>query len=164
MGYQTGEKTLKNIGLKIGNVTPTMVNRLFVNSMEKIKILTNNKPLEYFEIEEDRAFLDFISKIRLEACDEFINLFEKVNYDIYDFLYCVKRKQYITDIDIKLLNEKEIYNLVEIKFHLENNNKSLARNILLSDIEKDDNINTIYQNIISKIAFPNRKRGRPRKD
>ena len=164
MTYKSGDKTLKNIGKTLGNITPTMVNRLCYTAIEKTKILTLQKPIEFLTIEEDRFFLNFIDDIRKNAVIEFINLFKQADYDIYDFLNLLNKKQYLCAGDYNLINEKEIEELVYIKLLLLENNKEEVKNILLKDISKDINVFSTFQCIISHLAFPNKKRGRPRKE
>jgi len=164
MKYQTGDQTLKKIGNKLGSITPTMVNRLHNSAIDKFKALTYNKPLENFTFEEDENFTKFIISCREKAANEFISLLKEKQNDLFGFLILLKKKQYINDGDLKLITENEINKLIELKLLLQNNNIEIVKKILFNDIEKNDNHFTVYQNVVSRIAFPNKKRGRPRKE
>ena len=163
MKYQTGEKTLKIIGKRLG-VTPTMINRLHNSAIEKTRTLTYNKPLEFFTPEEDQEFFNFIDICRSEALYKFVDLFKKADLDIYDFLLLLKKQQFITNNDIKLMSEQEIESLVLVKELIKENELEKIKSLLDEDINQDDSILLTYQNIISRVAFPNKKRGRPRKE
>lgn len=163
MKYQTGDKTLKNIGNKLGNITPTMVNRISTNASDKIKILTNNKQIEFFDNLEDKKLFDFIMDCRYKAAEQFVALFVESNLDIYDFLMILKSKQFLGSGDLLLISENEIENIVRLKEKLLEEKSEEVKQELLCDIEKDDNIFTVYQNMVSRFAFPDKKRGRPKK-
>jgi len=165
MKYQTGDKTLKNIGNKLGNITPTMVNRISVNAADKIKALTNNsnKQIEFFDYLEDKKLFNFIMDCRLRAADKFVALFVESNFDIYDFFMALKSKQFLGNGDLMLVNDNEIESIVELKEKLLQNKLDDVKQELLQDIEKDDNVFTVYQNMVSRFAFPDKKRGRPKK-
>jgi len=163
MKYQSGDKTLKNVGKKLGNITITMVSRICDNALEKTKKLTCQKTLESLDVDEDTRFFYLIEQHREKALKEFIHIFRQVDYDIYDFLMALKKQQFLTNGDLSILKETEIEKLVEIKMLLINNEIEEVKKILLEDINTDNNIITVYQSIISSLVFPNMKRGRPKK-
>lgn len=163
---QHEDTSYKTIGKALGNITPTMINVLMNKSSLKVKNLMNDTPIDStgYSVENEQKLNEFINECRNKACIEFINLFVLVNHDIYDFLMKLKRHHYFTDIDLKLVKDDEIELLADIKrIILEDSDLDEVKNILLQDISQDENILSSYQSIVAKIAFPDKKRGRPKK-
>jgi hypothetical protein len=168
--YQIGEVSLKNIGKEIGNITPTMVNRLFNSAHEKVKSLTFFKPIKLLSQEEDELLEDTISSYREEAAKEYIKIFREVNFDIYDFIMQLKKLQYITDSELKLINSEEIESMLNLKLlfldsqlNVEESDTEVKK-LLKEDLENKNNVFKLYQSMVSRVAFPEKKRGRPKKE
>jgi len=164
--YQTGDSTLREIGKQLGNLTPTMVGRLFLNAEFKVKSLTSNKSMSKLSSDEEEGLYGHVQHCRKEAACEYIKLFREVNGDIYNFIMKLKKLQYITDGDIKIIKEEEIEQLAKIKSILLDKrlNDKIIRQYLFDDLDrKEGNILKLYQCMVSRMAFPNMKRGRPRK-
>ena len=158
--YQTGEITLQKIGKTLGGITPTMVNRLFDNGIEKFKHLSKQKHLLVVTHEEDEAIASFIGKIRAAAVDLYIEMLAESKGDIYNFLFALKKKQIVTDGDMKIITDREIEHLHYLYYA---ESKEVVSKMLLTDIELEDNIYSTFQSTISRLMFPTKKRGRPRK-
>jgi len=168
--YQTGEVSLKIIGNKLGNITPTMVNRLFNSAHEKVKSLTYYKPIKFLSQEEDDALETLIYSHREQAANEYVRLFREENFDIYDFIMRLNKLQYITDSELKLIDSEEIENMTYLKILFQdvklNKNEcdKEVKDLLKEDLENEKNVFKLYQSMVSRVAFPDKKRGRPRKE
>ena len=167
--YQTGEVSLKYIGSKLGNITPTMVNRLFNSAHEKVQSLCQNKPIKLLTQEEDEALEALLQSHRVHAVNEYVKLFNSVNFDIYDFIIQLSKLQYVTDSEIKLITEEEIESMCYLKLLLIENQSEKdcskeVKEILLTDLDSENNIYKLFQSMVARIAFPDKKRGRPRKE
>ena len=168
--YQSGEISLKNIGNKLGKITPTMINRLFNSAHEKVRSLTYHKPIKLLSQEEDEAIEDLIYSYRDRAAGEYVRLFREENFYIYNFVMKLNKLQYITDSELKLINSEEIENMAYLKFlflDVEPNNDKCdkeVKDLLKEDLESENNVFKLYQSMVSRMAFPDKKRGRPRKE
>lgn len=158
--YQTGEVTLKDIGQELGGLTPTMINKLAASGMEKVKKITKGVAPWDMESEQWDDLIGAIMKARQETAQEFAGELKRHAGDVKAFLQSLEEKHVLSPGDMKLVSDKEVKGLAILS------GKELAQivNVLLSDIERDDNIFKSFQSAVSKKIFPPAKRGRPRKD
>ena len=158
--YQTGEATLKEIGQTLGGLTPTMINKLGESGFDKIRSMTNNAPL--YSLDEDSAseLNRFITNCRTSTAIEYASHLLKFKGQIKLFVEDLVKRRIMTPHDLKIIKDLEIESLV----HLASEPQGRIIQILLLDIERDNNIFKSYQSAVSKLAFPERRRGRPKKD
>lgn len=158
--YQMGETTLKKIGLSLGGLSPMMVCKLTTSGIEKIKSLTGGVLFENLDEEAIRNIDLKILKMRLEAARELAFDLKKYTNNIEGFLALLVEKRIITKNDIKIMEKKEFEQLTALSN--KENQKDIV-NALLEDIGKSNNLFKIFQSIVSKKVFPEKRRGRPRK-
>jgi len=157
--YQTGESTLKEIGQSLGGLTPTMINKLATSGFDKIRKLTNGIPLDDLEDVADDDLERFIMDCRVNAAIEFATDLITAQGQIRSFVDCLVKKRVMTAHDAKIMEDLEVESLVLLSV------KSQGEIVqaLLGDICRDNNVFKSYQSAVSKLAFPEKKRGRPRK-
>lgn len=158
--YQTGEVTLKDIGQELGGLTPTMINKLAASGMEKVKKITKGVAPWDMETEQWDELMGAIMKARQETAQEFASALKSHAGDVKAFLQELEEKHILSPGDMKLVSDKEVEGLAI----LSGKEPAQIINVLLSDIERDDNIFKSFQSAVSKKIFPPAKRGRPRKN
>lgn len=156
--YQTGDVSLKEIGEKLGGLTPTMVNKLANSAQEKMNKLLQES-LEDIDDENLEQVIGTIYQARFDAAEEFVSELHKTA-DVDTFLKQLMKKQYLTTNEAKTLSQTE-RNALQILMEKDFNT---IQAILLQDIEETDNLITTFQAMICKKIFPPGKRGRPRKN
>ncbi len=154
------ENTLKTIGEELGGITVTMINRLVDSSTTKFKTLTFDKPFWLMSDDENLLFEKSIDKYRLIAADKYCDFLLHCNGDLNIFFELIAKNQIMTKKEIELVSAREFETILELS--LVKNNEAI-KEFLLEDIKFNNNILTTYQAMVSKEAFPVKKRGRPKK-
>lgn len=158
--YQTGEVTLKEIGETLGGLTPTMINKITYSGMDKFKKMLNGIPFEEMRNEEYAKLNKFIMDCRTSAAVEYSNDLKNSKGNVKTFINNLMKKHVLSSNDVKLMEDKEVEALTMISMK----SQGEITQILLADILNENNVFKSYQSLVSKKAFPNKKRGRPRKD
>jgi hypothetical protein len=153
------EHTLENVGKQLGGITATMINRLSKSAMDKFKILTFETHFSNMTDEDLLLFNKGIEKFRNQALDKYIILLRDSQGDLNTFFNALIKEQIMTKKEIELLQPIEYDVLLQLYALTDKEIKKF----LLIDIEMDNNMIKSFQSMISRQAFPTKKRGRPRK-
>ncbi|MFA6049920.1 MAG: hypothetical protein WC761_01865 [Candidatus Paceibacterota bacterium] len=158
--YNTGEKSLKDIGGELGGLTAAMINKLEQSGMAKfIKTMGGQNPMTMDEEELD-AVLANVDKARLETSMEFANDLKAAKGNVKNFLATLAKKQILAPTDLKLMQPRELEMLV---FLMSKPPEQVAE-YLRGDARKSDNKIKSFQAAVARKLFPAGKRGRPRKN
>lgn len=153
------EYSLAKISEHLGGISVPAVSYLCEVGMQKFKTLIFDKHFDNMTESEIELFNQGIMKFRDRAADVYIKLLKDSFGDLKKFINILKSHGFISDKEIELLKEEE-YDIILQLYYLEPEEIKL---FLLNDIEKDDNAIQTYQCVVSKHAFPSKKRGRPKK-
>jgi len=158
--YQTGEATLKTIGNVLGGLTPTMINKLCTSGMEKIRVMSGGISLEDLDEDVAEQLNNAIMSCRLKAAYEYAGDLKRSNGQIKSFVESLVKQRIMTAHDIKLIQDQEVVALTMLV------PKSIQEivDVLLDDIQQEENVFKTYQSAVARKAFPEKKRGRPRKN
>lgn len=158
--YQTGEKTLKDIGTELGGLTPAMINKLERSGMEKfLKTMGGQNPMNMDEDELDQL-LQGVDVARQAASVEFANDLKAAKGNIKNFINTLIKKQILTPTDIKLMQPRE----TEMLMFLMSKPADQVAEYLRGDARKADNKVKSFQSAVARKLYPAGKRGRPRKN
>lgn len=159
--YKKGEQTLSAIGAELGDISATMIKKIGDGAEEKLKKLYQNKsPVNDFSVDDEKSLNDLIENARFEASEEYASMLKNSNGDVNLFLVGLVKNQILSNNESSLISENEISNLKKLSMM----DVDLIEEILLEDIDCDSNTFKTFQNAVSKKIYPNRKRGRPRKE
>jgi len=158
--YQMGETTLKSIGALLGGLTPTMINKLGTSGMDKFRALTSGVSPEKMDEAELLKLNDNIFKCRQVAAREFAGDLKRTSGRTKTFITLLVKKHIITQNDVKIMEDAEVAALTILSTHSQ---EEIIRR-LLKDISSSDNVFKTFQSAVTKKAFPEKKRGRPRKE
>lgn len=156
--YTKGDATLKAMSRELGDVTPTMVNKIFGGGAEKIKKLTGGMNPEDMGDEELAVLSSKIDAARRETAKDFAKLLRASRGNTKKFLDALVKSQVVTAGELGLLTDEEVGALTMLAGKPENE----IQQALLADIDQDDNVFKTFQNAVSKRVFPPGKRGRPK--
>ena len=141
--YQTGEVTLTKIGKKLGNLSPTMVNKILDKGYKKFKyiFIPNGK----------ENILGSLEQIRIKVAKKYVKAMsrQKMQTNADEILKGLCKEQVIGKHDTKYISQREKDALVILAEY----NEDVMEAILLEDIEQDDNLYKTFQTAISKAAF-----------
>lgn len=157
--YQTGEATLKKIGEAVGGLTPTMINKLSSGAMEKVRILSDGAALDDLTGVRVTDLRKFIMDCRVNAAMEYADDLKACKGDVKAFMKGLVKKRTVTANELKLIEDIEIESLALLC----SKTRANIVQMLLMDISRDGNVFKTYQSAVSRKAFPEKKRGRPRK-
>ncbi len=157
--YQTGEVTLQKIGKVLGGLTPTMINKLATSGMDRVRRMTNGVPLDELHGERVDDLNRFIMDCRINAALEYADELLEAKGNVKKFIAALVKKRVMTINDVKIMEDREIESILDLTA------KSQGEIVqaLMADINRDSNIFKTYQSAVSRKAFPEKKRGRPRK-
>jgi hypothetical protein len=155
--YNKGEATLHEMSDELGNITATMVNKIFTSAAEKLRLLTGGTSPEDMEDEALTKLLARIDQAREEAAKVYAVALKGHQGNIQAFLDAEVKAQHMTGTERESVTSLEIQFLTALA---EMEPEEIIR-ALLADIEEDDNIFKTFQNAASKRVFP-RRAGRPR--
>lgn len=158
--YQTGEVTLASIGKDLGGLTPTMINKLSTSGINKIRKLTNGISISELQGSQIDMLDKFIMDCRIEAAIDYADLLKASKRNLEDFMINLVKSKLITAVDLKTLSPNEKLEIAK----LYDKDQGEIVTSLLRDISQDSNIFKSYQCAVSRKAFPEKKRGRPKKD
>lgn len=144
-GSQAPNLTFRDLKSKLGNITTTMVNKIFLSGTQKIKHLTKGVPPDEMDPVEFADLMKRIDICRQEVAREFAKSLKESNKDIKSFLL-----KFLTKVEISWVSEEEIEALIQLSGYEE----ELVVEMLLSDIEEDDNLFKTFQNAVSKEICP----------
>lgn len=157
--YQTGEVTLQKIGQMLGGLTPTMINKLATSGFDKIRKMSSNVSLDALEDEVVDDLNQFITQCRLEAAEEYADELITYKGHIKTFIERLVKRRVMTSNEMTLIENNEVAALML----LSNKSKDEIIKVLLNDITRDFNLFKSYQSAVSRKAFPEKKRGRQKK-
>jgi len=142
-----------------GDITPTMVNKIFIGAVQKVKELTRGLSPEEMEDDDLKALMDRIDIAREEAAERFAAALKASKGDMEVFLEMLLAERQVSKVDLRRVSSDELNVIKEMSLKLE---PLEIEKILLTDIEEDDNFFLLFQNAVSRRLFPT-KAGRPRK-
>ena len=151
-----GEMTLKDVGVHVGNVTPTMVNKLTDKALEKCKNFLGN----YEDTEFGMRFKKFFSEtLRTVGFIYYQTFLEEESLD--EALASLVANEIIKSKDFQYISMKEFKDL-EILFEL---TKELTleqfQNIMIEDFYNyKDKKYEMFQYSVSRVVNPDDKTGR----
>ena len=151
--------TLVKIGQALGGLTPTMINKLATSGFDKIRKMSNGVPLGDVCGEQSDELNRFIMDCRVNAALEYADGLKTANGNIKSFIGELVKRRVMTLNDVKIMSDKEVTSLVILSTKPQGDIVQL----LLTDIGRDSNVFKSYQSAVSRKAFPEKKRGRPRK-
>lgn len=155
--YNKGDSTLAEMAEELGDITPTMVNKVFINGARKLRELTGGVSPEDMNERDLESLLIRIDETREEAAIEFASALKACNGDIQAFLDGQLKAHHLSKTERISVTRDEIQFLGILStldiFEIEN--------ALLADLEEEDNLFRTFQNAASKKLFPNRA-GRPK--
>lgn len=158
--YQTGEKSLKDIGSSLGDVTPAMIQKIERSGMANfLKLVQGRNPLDMDEEEIDELLAD-VTKTREEVSREFAKELKDAKGNIKAFIQGLVKKGVLAPTDVKLMTPREVETLVFLMTKPEDQ----VAEYLRGDAIRDNNVVKSFQAAVSKRIFPSGKRGRPRKN
>jgi hypothetical protein len=154
--YTQGDCTLKEMASSLGNITGTMVNKIFISGADKVRRLTGGVSPSDMEPEAFDRMMEFINTQQLKAANAFAGSLLEYDGDIAAFLENQVKLLHLTEIERLAVTENEIQGLMVIS---ELPHSEIV-DILLTDLEEDTLFLT-FQNAASKAIFP-RRAGRPK--
>jgi hypothetical protein len=157
--YQTGEVTLEKIGESLGGLTPTMINKLSTSAMDKIRTMSEGLRFDTFVEDALERLNHRIIACRVEAAHEYAKSLKESNGRIKDFISGLVKKRIMTKNDMKLITDAETVALTLLFTKPVNE----IVGTLLHDISLANNVFKSYQSSVARKAFPEKKRGRPKK-
>ncbi len=158
--YHTGEFTLKQISNVLGGVTAAWVNRLFMTALDKFKQLSSANSFDDYQNEEQQAVQQFITNCRVKAKERYVEELLKANGDVYDFLFSLRKQNIISKSEMNTISESEIEAIIFLMHHI--SDIEFIKQTLEDDINNSDmNYISTFQSMVSKVAFPPKKIGRP---
>jgi hypothetical protein len=158
--YQTGEKSLKDIGAVLGGVTPAMIQKIERSGMANfLKLVQGRNPAEMDEEEID-SILRAVDDARIATSHEFAQNLKDARGNIKGFVQSLIKKGTLAPTDVKLMSPREIETLV---FLMTKPVDQIAE-YLRGDAMRDNNVVKSFQAAVAKKTFPAGKRGRPRKN
>lgn len=152
------EVKLSELSKYFGNITTTMVNKIFIGAAQKLRELTNGLPPEEMEDQDLKSLMERIDISREEAAKEFAATLNASNGNMRKFLETLRETKQISKVDLRRVSPDELEVLKEMSLFLTTQE---IEQVLLSDIEEDDNFFLLFQNAASKKLFPT-KTGRPK--
>jgi len=152
------EAKLSELSKYFGDITTTMVNKIFVGAAQKLRELTNGLPPEEMEDQDLKSLMERIDISRKEAAEEFAATLNASNGNMRKFLETLKETKQISKVDLRRVSPDELEVLKEMSLFLA---PQEIQQVLLADIEEDDNFFLLFQNAASKKLFPT-KAGRPK--
>ncbi len=159
--YKKGEKTLSEIGAEIGHVSATMIKKIGDGAEIKLNTLYKNKcPSDNSSIDDEISLNKSIDNAQLETSTKFAKILKDSNGDMEIFFSSLVKEQIITSNEIDLISGREKTGL-SMLCGMESD---IIEDILLEDIGHENNRFKTFQNAVSKTIYPNKKRGRPRKE
>lgn len=142
-----------------GDITTTMVNKIFVGAAQKLRELTNGLSPEEMEDQDLKNLMERIDISREEAAEEFAATLKASNGNMRNFLEALRKTKQVSKVELRRVSPDELEVLKEMSLVLD---PQEIEQILLADIEEDDNFFLLFQNAASKKLFPT-KAGRPKK-
>lgn len=187
---QTGEVTLREIGIELGGITAAAVKQIGDVAQEKMKsfaMLTKkdkrgSKCVYDFDIDDEEW-----NEKATEAANIFIRvarknlqttkneklytqlennqwiLAEEGEYSVEEFLEDLLQEGYLTPSETALVTDAEYCKLYDLLDMVAKGQDEQVTAILLDDLAEFDNVVKVFQNINAKQWFPAGKRGRPAK-
>jgi hypothetical protein len=158
--YQTGEKSLKDIGSSLGGVTPAMIQKIERSGMANfLKLVKGRSPMDMDEEEIDELLAD-VNETREEISRQFASELKMAKGNVKSFVQGLVKKGVLAPTDVKLMTPREIETLVFLMTKPEDQ----VAEYLRGDAVRDNNVVKSFQAAVSKRIFPAGKRGRPRKN
>lgn len=160
--YTKGNETLASIGKAIGGVTPTMVNKISdqatIRMGAMLKALNADNPWLVREAEDkiENAFLT-VAETYADAIQKSAISGEVLEHVVNAGLLSMSDALGVDDVELDAIQEL-------IEFAQEGATQAELEDVFLEDLEKSVNVFETVQLCVSKIVFPAKKRGRPRKD
>lgn len=155
--YNQGEATLSDMARSLGDITPTMVNKVFFVASRKLKELTQGASPEDMDDEVLRALQNRIDSTREQTAREYAALLKLSGGDIQTFFDSLLKAHLMGKTDFRHCSGEEIYWLKVLATF----DQDEIERILLVDIHQDTNAFLTFQNAASKKLFPS-KAGRPK--
>lgn len=155
--YNQGEATLSDMARTLGDITPTMVNKVFLVAARKLKELTQGSSPEDMDDEVLRALQERIDTTREQTAREYACLLKLSGGDIRTFFDSLLRAHLMGKTDFRRISGEEMQWIKVLSTFEE---EEIER-ILLADINQDTNVFLTFQNAASKKLFPS-KAGRPK--
>jgi hypothetical protein len=153
------EAKLSELSDWFGDITKTMVNKIFVGAAQKLRDLTGGLSPEEMEDQDLKDLIERIDISREEAAEEFAATLKASNGNMWNFLEALRKTKQVSKVELRRVSPDELEVLKELSVALD---ALEIEQILLADIEEDDNFFLLFQNAASKKLFPNRA-GRPKK-
>lgn len=156
--YTKGEATLGEISDGLGNITPTMVNKIFASGAQKMRELTGGLSPEDMDDDDLSDLLDRIEVCRQETAVEFLQDLRTHKGNIAAFIEAQIKCSNMTRTESEMITLDEIQCLGVL---CELTDKEIVATLLADIDDEDDNLFKTFQNAVSKKMFP-RRTGRPR--
>lgn len=158
--YQTGEKSLKDIGSTLGGVTPAMIQKIERSGMANfLKLVKGRNPLDMDEEEIDEL-LAGVTAARQEVSRDFARELKSAKGNIKAFIQGMVKRGILAPTDVKLMTPREVETLVFLMTKPEDQ----VAEYLRGDAIRDNNVVKSFQAAVAKRINPAGKRGRPRKN
>lgn len=148
-----GELNLNELAGRFGNITKSMVNKIFINAAQKLRELTGGLTPEEMEERDLKSLMEQIDLSRKEAAAKFAATLKAADGNMFNFLESLKETKQIFKTELKHVspNELEVLREMSLKFDIVE-----IEQILLTDIEEDENFFLLFQSAASKRLFANR--------
>lgn len=153
-GYNQGVNTLSEVSDAMGDMTSSMVNKVFVSATAKLRDFTSGISLTEMNDTDLQALLDRIASAREIAVEEFTAKLKASEGDIQAFLSNCFTGHLLNKTELKRIMPEELKLLQELSFF----HPEQIKAVLLTDIEEDDNLFKTFQNVASKRIFPAKPR------
>lgn len=154
--YTKGDSTLCQMSEEIGNVTPTMVNKIFASGAQKLRTLTGGVSPDEMEDDVTVRLMAQIDKARADTALAFAQSLKNFQGNIGAFLNYQVSLHNLTHSEIEIISRDEVEALCLVSAFPE---EQLVE-VLLIDIDEEENIFKTFQNAVSKKVCP-RRAGRP---
>lgn len=156
-----GDVTLKDIGKIIGDVTPTMANKISDKALEKFK----KAYVLYTSYEFEKKFTDYVNNLVEELSSIYVDSFvnsESLNDALADLI----AQEIVKQKDLEYISSKE-FDFMESLFQdlkTETISSEEAEEIIIANYKSQNNKMSIFQYSISRIIHPGEKTGRKKKE
>lgn len=156
--YTKGDATLHEVSDALGNITPTMVNKIFSSGAQKMRLLTGGVSPEDMADDDLSDLLDRIEICRQETAVEYTQSLRFHGGNIGAFLESQIKASNMTRTEREMITTDEAQCLSVL---CELTDEEIIRTLLADIDDEEENIFKSFQNAVSKKMFP-RRTGRPR--
>lgn len=159
--YQTGDVSLKNVGKELGGITPTMVNKIFSGSVDKLQSLTGGKHPNDLTPEDEAALEKRLTDAETSAAKEYAQMIVASGGNIGKLISDLSKRQILSPNEARSLSDREIEALIDMA--------DMSAPAVAATLRRDlnnprGNLIKSFQSFYSKTLFPSKKRGRPSKN